>query len=228
MQQWTYKQFLAFMKRQWKPGEHIGIEGPTGSGKTFAVRDLLAMRDHIIVIATKAKDGELEKYTKHAGGTFIKRDSWPPEFNETHILLWKKPRYLGDFQTQAQLVYLVLDDVYRHGGWTVYFDDLSFVINALGLKKAMQMMYTQVRSQHVSLLASMQRPQWVILEAQNQSTYILMFKIHDEGDVDRIAEGIGINKRKLKAANAALGKYEFLLLRQGEEPIHVSRAERSN
>jgi hypothetical protein len=231
MQKWTYQQFLDFMKRHWKQGEHIALQGPTGSGKTFAARDLILLRQYIVIIATKAKDETLDTYldkeASRQGLSFVKRQTWPPEWDEKRVLVWRKPRFLGDWATQQVLAYQVLDDVYRRGGWTLYLDDLYVLVNTMGLKRAMEMMYTQVRSNHVSIVASLQRPRGTILVAINQSAYVAMFKTHDEADVVRIAEEVGVDRRELVALNRALRKYEFLLLRPGEAVIHVAKKERT-
>jgi hypothetical protein len=230
MERWTYQQFLDFMRRNWKQGEHIGIEGPTGSGKTFAARDLILLRQYIVILATKAADETLDSYlnkeSRRQGLSFAKRETWPPEWDEKRVLVWKKPRYLGDWYTPTILAYQVMDDVYRRGGWTLYMDDLYVLVNTMGLKKAIEMLYTQVRSNKVSLVAGMQRPRGTILVAINQTTYLLHFKGHDEQDVLRVAEEMGIDRREMIKENRALKKYEFLLLRTGEEIIHVAKKEK--
>lgn len=220
MDQITYTDFIAYMRREWKAGQHIGIIGPTGAGKTYIARDLLELRRYAVVIATKSKDETLEQYN-----LFEKFDQWPVDFDLRYVLLWRKAKRLGDFEEQRMLIYRAMDDVYRHGGWTIYFDDLFYIAETLGLKRAVQMLYTQVRSQGVSLLASMQRPRWVPLEAVSQSTYIVCFRVHDKIDVERIAGGMGIDRKELQAAMSELAEYEFVLIRSNGKAIKVLRRE---
>lgn len=215
----SYQEFLARLKRHWHLSEHIGIIGPTGSGKSFIAVDLVALRKNAVVIATKSKDKTLDSYP------FVKRTTWPPEWNEHHVMLWKKPKELGDFREQQVLVYGTMNDIYKHGGWTVYYDDLYYIANTLNLKRPLQMFYTQVRSQGVSIIASMQRPRLTVLEAVSQAKYLIVFRTRDKLDVDRIAEGMGLNRKELQALNDSLAKYEFLLLENGEEPVHVQKRE---
>ena len=221
---WTYEQFLAYMKGEWKQGEHIGVIGPTGAGKTWIVRDLLLLRRYSVVIATKEKDKTLVKYEKEDG--FQLYDTWPPFYQDTRVLLWKKPKELGNFYDQAVLVYQVMSDIYKRGGWTVSFDDIYYVSNTLRLKGAVQMFYTQVRSNNVSILGNMQRPSWVPLEAVSQVSYIIMFITRDKRDLARIAEGAGLDLDEVKAANGELLKHEFLLLQTGKNPVRVAKSER--
>ncbi len=107
---WTYEQFLAYMKGEWKQGEHIGVIGPTGAGKTWIVRDLLLLRRYSVVIATKEKDKTLVRYEKEDG--FVLYQEWPPFYQDTRVLLWKKPKELGNFYDQAVLVYQVMSVSY--------------------------------------------------------------------------------------------------------------------
>jgi ABC-type dipeptide/oligopeptide/nickel transport system ATPase component len=205
------------MRFQWKPGQHVGIVGPTGAGKTYIAKDLLALRRHAVVLATKSKDKTLDEYH------FEKYTSWPADYDARFVLLWKKAKNLGDYQTQRLLIYKALDDIYRHGGWTVYMDDLYYISDTLGLKRAIQMLYTQVRSQEVSLVASMQRPRWVPLEAVSQSTYLMTFHVRDRYDVERIAGGMGVDRKDYQLAMQSLGEYEFLLVQSNGEIIKVMR-----
>lgn len=209
------------MGKHWHLSEHIGVVAPTGAGKSWIVRDLLLMKKHAVVIATKSKDKTLDRYVKDDG--FYKVDSWPPEWYQTHVLLWKKAKELGEFRPQQILIYFAMNDIYKRGGYCLYFDDLYYVANTLKLKSSVQMMYTQVRSNGVSLIASMQRPAWNPLEAVSQATYLLVGRIRDERDVERCAAGMGINKKMLLAAIAELEEYEFLLLQSGKEPIHIGK-----
>lgn len=218
MEKWRYQDFLVYMKRNWRLGEHIGIIAPTGGGKSYITKDLVPLHKRSVIIATKAKDKTLDAFP------FVRRTTWPPEYNEYQILLWKKPKELGMFGEQQLLVYNTMNDIYKHGGWTVYFDDLYYIANTLGLKRAVQMFYTQVRSQNVSIVANMQRPRLVVLEAVSQATYLIILRVRDKLDVERIAEGMGIDRKELLAANEALAQYEFLLLENGKEPVHVEKA----
>jgi len=220
----TYDEFLARMKRDWKTGEHIGVIGPTGAGKSWIVRDLLLMRRYSVVVATKVKDKTLAKYEAEDGFEFY--EAWPPYYQDHRILLWRKPKELGNFAAQQLLVYTCMNDIFKVGGWTVSFDDLYYITNTLKLKGAVQMFYTQVRSQNVSIIGNMQRPRWVILEAVSQASYLIVFKTRDKQDLARIAEGVGLDPKELDVANKELQEHEFLLLVTGKDPVRVAKSQR--
>lgn len=221
METLSYDEYLNFMQSKWKLGEHIGVVAPTGAGKSYIVRDLLMLKRHAVVIATKSKDKTLDRYIKEDG--FFRIDHWPPEWFQHHVLVWKSAKELGEYRPQQALIYTVMNDIYKRGGYVLYFDDLYYVAETLKLKSPVQMLYTQVRSGGVSLISSMQRPRWVPLEAVSQSTYLLVGRIRDEYDIERAAAGMGINKKALIAALSQLQEYEFLLLQSGQEPIHIQR-----
>lgn len=220
METLTYQQWLESFKRQWEPGQHVLLVGHTGSGKTVAAEDMLLLRKYVVVVATKAKDKSLDAYKG-----FAKLDEWPPAWNQKKILFWKKPKALGDFASQQIAIYKLLNDVYQHGGWTVYFDDLVFLTGTLRLKEPVRMFYTQVRSQGVSIVSSLQRPFWAPLEAVSQSTYALVFAVHDEHDIHRLSEGLSVGYRELLASIKELGPFEFIFLRTGKQPVKVSKKE---
>lgn len=221
METLTYQQWLESFKKEWEAGQHVLLIGHTGSGKTIAAEDVLLLRKYVVAIATKSKDKSLEQYIKNDG--FVKRDTWPPEWNQRKILFWRKPKALGDFSAQQIGVYEVMSDVFQRGGWTTYFDDLIYITNTLRLKEPVKMFYTQVRSMGVSIVASLQRPFWAPVEATSQSTYALVFAAHDERDVHRIAEGLSVSFKVLLEAIKSLNEYEFVFVRTGKPLIKVEK-----
>lgn len=221
LQTLTYEQYLAYMRGHWQLGQHISLIAPTGGGKSWIARDLLTMKKYSVAVATKSKDKTLDLYVKEDG--FLRRESWSPDWTDRHILLWKTAKELGNFRDQQVLVYYVMNDLYKRGGYVLYFDDLYYIANTLRLKQAVQMLYTQVRSNGVSIIASMQRPQWNPLEAVSQASFIIVMHIRDRHDIQRIAEGVGLDARDLQVLIRSLADREFLLLQSNKEPIHVQK-----
>lgn len=210
-------EFLKEFKTAWHVGQHVTLVGTTGDGKTVLAQSLCELRHWCIVLGTKAKDQELENFPK----SFKRVKNWPPDFHLHHILYWKKPKELGNFQEQRESIYEVLVDVYMRGGYTLYMDDVFYISKTLRMNNVLQMLYTQVRSQDVSLLGSIQRPSWVPLEVINQSTHVLIFGLRDEDDVLRVAREQGVNSLILREAVKKLKIHEFVWLRTKSMPVIV-------
>jgi len=213
------QEFLKEFKHSWHVGQHVTLVGTTGDGKTVLAENLCNMRKWCVVVATKKNDASLDGY----GESFVKRKTWPPDFHERHVIFWTKPQDLGDFSNQRREVYNTLAHIYHSGGWTCYIDDVFYVSRTLHLESVLQMMYTQVRSQDVSLVGSIQRPAWVPVEVLSQSTHMLIFGLHNENDVETSAKEQGIRPIILKNAVQQLKKYEFVWVRKGHEPVIVSK-----
>lgn len=209
--------FLKEFKSSWLVGEHVTIIGTTGSGKTVLAEDIYNMRCYVVVIATKSEDDSLKGY----GKDFHRIKKWPPAFYQEKVLFWKKPGVLGDFSDQREAIYAVLSNVYKHGNRTIGLDDVVYLVRQLHLKEELAMMYTQARSQNISLVGNIQRPFWVPLEVCNQATHVLMFGLRDKDDVDRVAESQGITKDDVRSATKELHKYDFAWIRTGVEPVIV-------
>lgn len=222
MERLAYQDFLRLFKRKWEQGQHVLISGPTGSGKTYVAEDVKEAREWVVVIASKKSDETLDKGYKG----FKRMDSWPPDWNTKMVLFWKKPKTIEDLEKMRKAIYGVMADVFIRGGWTIYFDDLAFISGTLKMDKQLRMMYTQVRSNNTSLVASVQRPFRVPVEVISQSSYILLFPTKDEEDIRRIASQSGQDFRRLRYQTEQLQQYQFLFIEHGKPPILVEAREK--
>lgn len=212
------KTFLDRFKMSWQVGQHVTLVGTTGDGKTYLAKDLCDMRKYCVVVATKKADDSLERFIKDKWHVVKK---WPPDFHQEHVLYWSRPKDLGDFNDQRKKIYDALAGIYYSGGWTCYMDDIFYIANTLHLNEVIKMLYTQVRSQDVSLLGSIQRPAWVPVEVLSQSSHMLIFGLHNDNDTETSAKEQGIKPAILKEAVKQLEKYEFVWCRRGKQPIII-------
>jgi hypothetical protein len=222
MQEMRIEEFLHEFSLMWHVGQHVTIVGTTGSGKTVLAESIYEMRRYVVVISTKSKDESLEQY----GKDFYRIKRWPPDWHQERVLFWKKPKELGEFGDQRKAVFDVLDSVYRHGNRTVGIDDVVYLVRQLHLKEELAMLYTQARSQGVSLVGNLQRPYWVPLEVCNQASHLLVFGLKDKDDVDRVAEAQGIGKETVRTAIRDLRQYDFAWIRTSREPIIIRHKEK--
>lgn len=217
IQQLSRKQFLQLFQATWNMGEHVTLIGTTGSGKTYLAEDLYLLRQWVVVIATKSKDETLDGYDT----SFYKIKKWPPDWYQRRVLFWKKPDELGNFSDQREAIYNVLSNIYKYGGRTVGLDDVYYISATLKMKGELQMLYTQARSQDISLVGNIQRPSWVPLEVTNQATHVMLFGIKDDKDIERVAQAQGMKKSVLENAIALLEEYEFIWVRMNKDPIII-------
>lgn len=213
-----YRDFLAILKSKWQQGQHLTLDGPTGCGKTWVAADILQLRGYVVLITTKKKDETLERY--HG---YRRMAKWAPMFGDKRILFFPRAKKLEDLPKQQVEVYKALADMYEEGGWTPYFDDLFYLSHTLKLKEPLRMLYTQSRSNNITLVGSVQRVSWIPLEVPSQSTYLIVFKNNDQRDVDTLAEATGIDRKELRALNASLQKYDFLFIENGKSVEYVKK-----
>lgn len=231
----TYQEWYSLLRKEWKQGQHLTVAGPTESGKSWLAADVLMCRRYVVAISNKKRDKTLER--QFIGAKKFKTvTTFPPaSYRIEKVLFWIKPKTAlleDDFPRQRQLIKKAISHCFNVGSWCEYFDDLFYISNTLGMKKTIQFMYTQVRSNDNTLVACLQRPFWVSIEAISQTKHLLMLHFGDERDVIRIAECYGVSpklllelNRKLRPAVKDKSGGDFIWLRQGEEPIFVKRKE---
>lgn len=207
----TRRDWLAMMAQQWRQGQHIAIMGRTGRGKTTLARDLLVLRGWSVVLAVKREDDTLSSFPK-AG--FRKISSWPPRFQDRHVLLWARPKDLYDTAGPRATIAKVLRDVYANGGWAVLMDDLAYIANQLGFRKEISVLLNQARSGHSSIVTAFTQPSSVTAaipsEVWRQVRFHLVFYYRVGRDLESIADITGYNKSQLQAWMKLLGPFDFL------------------
>lgn len=204
-------EWLARMRADWKQGQHIAIMGRTGRGKTLLARDLMALRGWVVVIAIKRADDTLDSFPA-AGYKVI--DKWPPKYGDQHVLFWARPKNLHDMTDQRKRIATVLDDVFANGGWSVLFDDVARVANAMGFRREVSTMLNEARSSHASVVSCMTQPssvtQAIPSELWRQVRYHLVFYYRVGRDLDAIADMTGYTRSTLKGWMKDLRPFDFL------------------
>lgn len=85
------------------------------------------------------------------------------------------------------------------------------------------MLYTQSRSNNITLAASIQRPSWIPVECISQSSYVIILKTHDRKDLDRLSEATGMERKTIAEMNEQLTGYSFLFIENGRTVEVVER-----
>lgn len=199
---------------EWRQGEHIGMIGPTGNGKTNLELLLLmqGFRDYVAVFATKVSDPTLDLFGK--AFDFKKLAAWNPKLKIEKYpkrLLWPKGRDLRSLKQHQRDVFLdALDDIYAAGGWCIVLDEMWWIGKILGLEQEMKIILQQGRSAGLSFMGATQRPAWVPLEVYDNSTHLFFWADNDETNLKRISSIGSFNSLAIRARIATLDEFEVL------------------
>lgn len=194
----------------WRQGEHLTLIGPTGCGKTTLATKLLPLRRYVAVMATKPRDPILATFKKM--GYVVTRE-WPPRLPPEvapRVVFWPKSETMDSIKKQVPQLRMALQDIYRQGGWTVYFDELRYVTDFLGLRQEVELLLLQGRALGVSVVSGAQRPAWLPLTVYDQATHLFLWRETDRRNLQRLAELGGVDSRKIMGILPKLSRHETL------------------
>jgi hypothetical protein len=205
--------------RQWKQGDHLLDVGPTQSGKSLLMREIVfAGRKNVVVMGTKPKDPTLDEYIE---GGFVRIDHWPPEKRDfraqqdgmARFILWPKIVEIGDVTRFRPLYEKALRSIYvdvskAGGGWTVVIDETLFFSDAkdgLGLGHILSTMAYSTASSGITMCFLMQRPAGVPRILWQSCSSAFLFHMGVTNDVREMAS-LGVIQPK--AVTEAIQKLE--------------------
>jgi hypothetical protein len=221
-----WPEFYSYMEANWNAGEHMALVGQTGSGKTTLMRELLDIRDYVVVVATKPADASLYAPLLEKG--YVIRDEFNPADIETPKVIFR-PALDGltreAEEKQRENIRRALMGVYGTGGWCVALDEIRYLSEQLRLVRELNLLWLQGRSLGVTMVAGTQRPVSVPLNMFEQASIHLSFRIPGREDRKRAAEFTGQWQGTAMEATAKLPRHEFLMIDSVDDEILRSRVE---
>ena len=217
----SWDDFLTYVF-DWRQNQHVGLIGPTESGKSTLEFAILPQRRYITIFATKPRDELLEQFAYQAG--FERIEDWPPQIQRfrgmrpataeemPRRLLWPNARELGATERQAKIFRRAFEDIYAEGGWCTVWDEFWMMTQILGLENEARVMLQQARSNDISFVMGAQRPSRIPLEMFDQTTHLFFWRDNDEANLKRIS-GIGwLSSDPIRLFVANLERFQALYI----------------
>jgi hypothetical protein len=206
-----WQTFLRWFR--WRQGEHVGIIGPTGQGKTTFAFAILPKRRFITVLATKPRDETLERFARQENFEIIQRwDDKADPLLKPRRMLWPNAKSLYAAFSQRSVFRRALSSIYNRGNWAVYLDELWYMVHHLKLETEVRVYLLQARSNGVSLIVATQRPAHVPLEVYDQSSWLVFFRDNDETNLKRISGISWLSKKLVQTLVANLDEFQALVI----------------
>jgi len=212
--------FIPYFKKAWKQGEHVSVIGATGSGKSYLSLQLIKTRSYYLLLLTKGNDRTLDTFINQNELEVIRQ--WPPSGFSDKVALWPVFKGVDSFNVQSTVMRNAIngyrkgtkkiDGIYVEGGWSVLIDEVMYFQDQLHLQNELMMLWTQGRSNNISLLASTQRPRDVPQLMLNQWSHLFVFQTSDKYEVDRLAAIGGNISSIIKTEVPKLEQHEFLYI----------------
>jgi hypothetical protein len=211
-----------FLKERWhyQTGQHVTILGPTGSGKTHLMWQLLEHTANpqvpAVILAMKPRDTTTESWMKKL--KYKKVGTWPP----IHKLFTEKPAgYVvwpphsfdaeQDDWNHEVIFRGVFNDCYRRGDRILVCDEI-LATKDLNLNREMVRGWTRGRSMGMGLWGGSQRPFDVPLYAYGQAEHLFIANDPDHRSRKRYSEIGGFDGSVVASWVHALKKHQFLYI----------------
>jgi energy-coupling factor transporter ATP-binding protein EcfA2 len=212
----------------YRPGEHLTILGPTGSGKTWLANQLLknaASPDlPAIVLVMKPQDPVAEDWAKQLKHRIVRTWPPPPSFTEwfarnawnqrrSGYVLWPKHSFdprIDNVRLYQEFRRAMLDSYKR--GKRILFADETWGLVDLGLTDEIETIHTRGRSMETGLWVSSQRPTYIPRTSYSQTQHLFLAREPDLQARKRYREISGIDVMRVDTLLGRLPPYQWLYI----------------
>jgi hypothetical protein len=156
----------------------VVVIGSTQSGKTGFMREILALRQHVIILVTKRDDYLWSGYKL----VRTQREINPLEHTKFRL-------FPSVDAAQRQFADALLQ-VWLEKGWCICLDEL-YRLEDLKLTKPINTLLTQGASDRITVAIGVQRPAHVTRFAMSEPMYAVSFQLGDGRDNDTVKEWRG-------------------------------------
>lgn len=204
----------------WKQGEHITLIGPTGSGKTTLINEILDKREYPLVLATKKVDSSLDQLKRKHKLKEVKR-----LIPGVHGRVMLRPEFPNVSATELkrrhrEVFSEALMGAFRNGGYCVVNDEIRYLHEQLKLTNELELLWLQGRSLGVSMVAGTQRPRGIPLTAYNAASHLFLWRDNDKENLKRLSHisSAGVDPKQVQSDVANLPWHDVLYVntRTGE------------
>lgn len=210
--------------------EHLEIVGPTGSGKSFLLVDVMKERvrrraTSMVYIATKQADSTI----KELGWEVT--DTWRGVTQHEQVVFWPRTKALGTRRKEYQAAKIeeLLNHLWQPDANTVVIFDEFVYIEGLSreVKDLLNMYLREGRSHGLTVVAGKQRVQGTMRDMHSETDWKIAFKMNDRDDNERLAQLFG-NKREWVPVIESLDRerHEFLIQHKLTGATYISWVDR--
>lgn len=219
-----WRAFRRELDHLWQPGPpdwpntHIAIVGRSRSGKSRFTREIVELRDRVCMFGTKLIDEPL--YGPLVKDGWKIKDRWNPRDTDDERVIFRPPLRSAskdDVGRQREAFRHALLQVFRVGGWTLWFDEVRYLSETLKLADELNLLWLQGGSGGTTIVALTQRPVSVPLNMFEQSRFLVTFRITGLEDRRTMAGYAGAAQPVVMAVAEQLPKYELLFVDTEED-----------